>query len=342
MITNRPSGVSGIIEHDASFDREASETRLDLYLRMTRKAIEIRRTIRSIKPDILHLHTLYYPAYLGVLSGFHPLVVTPLNGDIVWTGQWSRARRLLVRRAIRKADLVTVDSNEMKLKTARYGKEESKMAYIAFGVDTQAFHPGARSPHLRKKLGIDGDAPIVLSSRSWGELYNIDTIIRAIPGVLAVLPKTVFLFSWYVAPLKDSLTKLAEDLGVMNNVRFLGKLDHGDLRFCYSESDVFVSVPSHDALPASLLEAMASGATPVISDLPSPRERVEDGQNGFVVPVRDVDATSQAIIRALNADDTTRRLFAQRNRDWVVQRADWNESMKRCESLYYGLAGKGL
>lgn len=351
LITDHLSNMPGITEHDISLSDSYSGSRLkryakfefnSYYLRLLNKLLridlvkqifKIRKFIREIEPDILHLHTLLYPSYLGVLSNVCPLVVTPWNGDIVWKTQWSFIRRYAVKSGLAKADLITVDSDELKIKTLQYGRYENKIEYISFGVDTTLFHPEAKSPELRKRLRIDPDASIAYSNRSFEELYNIDIIIRAIPAVLRVLPKTIFLFSWHSASRKNYLMELAEGLGVMANVRFIGKIKHDELPGYYAESDVFVTIPTGDTISISLLEAMASGAAPVVSDLPSARECIKDGINGYIVPVRDIDATAQAVIKLLK-DKSLRESFTKTNREWVVQNADWNKNMKKVEELY--------
>ena len=118
---------------------------------------------------------------------------------------------------------------------------------------------------------------------------------------------------------------------------FVGHLsDRRQLADYYRAADVVVSVPNADTTPVSLLEAMACGATPVVSDLPSPCEWIRDGWNGFVVPVRDVDATATAIISAIQYPELT-ATFRTRNTEIVRRRADHNSEMARMESLYYTL-----
>ena len=353
LITDRISSIPGITEHDISLADSYSGSRIKRYanlefnsyylkllkrmlkINLIKQIYKIRKIIRDINPDILHLHTLLYPSYLGVFSNVVcPLVVTPWNGDIVWKTQWSFSRKYAVKSGLAKADLITVDSHDLKIKTLQYGRYENKIAYISFGVDTKLFHPEAKSPELRKRLRIDRDAPIVYSNRSFEELYNIDIIIRAIPTVLRVLPKTIFLFSWHSASRKNSLMELAEGLGVMTNVRFIGKIKHDELPGYYAESDVFVTIPSGDTISISLLEAMACSVAPVVSDLSSVRECIKDGVNGYIVPVRDINATAQAVIKLLK-DKSLGESFAKTNREWVVQNADWNKNMKKVEELYY-------
>ncbi|MFQ5786771.1 MAG: glycosyltransferase family 4 protein [Thermodesulfobacteriota bacterium] len=353
LITNHPSKMDGITEYDISDGEEYSGSGLrkhsslwfNVYLLkplfrkikvdVLRRIINVRKFIREIQPDVVHLHTLLYPSYLGVFSGFHPLVVTPWNGDIVWKSQWSRIRKYAIRQGLAKADFITVDSDELRLKILRYGKYENKIEFISFGVDTKLFCPGARSPELRKQLKIEPDVPVILSNRSFEDLYNIDVIIKSIHLVLGVLPKAT-LFAWHSASRKDYLMKLAESMGVMNNVRFVGKVRHDELPEYYTESDIFVTIPSGDTISISLLEAMACGVVPVVSDLPSSNECISDGVNGHVVPVRDVEATAQAILKLLGNREL-RKSIVQRNREWMINNADWDTNMKKVEELYYSL-----
>jgi len=302
-----------------------------------KKIIRLRNLLRSINPDILHLHTLFYPAYLGVLTNFHPLVVTPWNGDIVWKYQWSILRKYAVRRGLLKADMITVDSEELMGKVIQYGIDNNKIKYISFGVDTGIFNPSAKNFQIRKLLDIDAHAPIVLSPRTLATMYNIDIIISAIPIVLCTFPDAIFVFSWHADTQKEELTRLVDKLGVSKNVIFAGKIvDRGELANYYAEADVCVSIPSSDTIAISLLEAMACGAVPVVSDLPSTRECVINEINGFIVPVRDIEATAQAIIKILSNKNIKNKV-SEYNRYLVQKNFEWDKNMAKVENYYYQL-----
>ncbi|MDO9124704.1 MAG: glycosyltransferase, partial [Deltaproteobacteria bacterium] len=72
------------------------------------------------------------------------------------------------------------------------------------------------------------------------------------------------------------------------------------------------------------------------SNLPSTRECIIDGVNGYIVALKNMEETAKAIIKLLN-DDSLRKSFSKRNREWVVQNADWDKNMKKVEGLYYKL-----
>ncbi len=308
-----------------------------LKIDIIKKILGLREMIRKINPDILHLHTMFYPAYLGVFSGFRPLVVTPWNGDIVWRYQWSFMRKYAVKKGLFNANLITVDSEELRAKVNKYGNYKNKTGYISFGVDTSIFNPHAGSSRIRKKLNIGENAPIIISPRSNEKFYNIDIIVSAVPLVLKKHPNAVFVFCGHSNSQDAVLVDLAGRLGVAGSVRFLGNIsDRSELAGCYAEADVSVSIPSGDTIAISLLEAMACAAAPVISDLPSPRECVKDGVNGSIVPLRDVSATAMAVIRLLD-DKELRERYVRHNLNLIKEYFEWDKNMSKAEDLYYGL-----
>jgi glycosyltransferase involved in cell wall biosynthesis len=79
-------------------------------------------------------------------------------------------------------------------------------------------------------------------------------------------------------------------------------LDAPALARSYHRAAVFASVPESDGTSVSLLEAMAAGCVPVLSDLPANREWVTDGRNGFLVD--DLVALDTALVRAIDESES--------------------------------------
>jgi glycosyltransferase involved in cell wall biosynthesis len=98
-------------------------------------------------------------------------------------------------------------------------------------------------------------------------------------------------------------------------------------------------VPSSDATSVALLQAMAAGAFPIVSDLPSQRELITHGVNGFLAPPHDPPSLAALIARALG-DPTLRRTAAEINRRIVEDRGLNETQMAKMEALYYRLAGR--
>jgi glycosyltransferase involved in cell wall biosynthesis len=105
------------------------------------------------------------------------------------------------------------------------------------------------------------------------------------------------------------------------------------------QAEVFVSVPSSDATSVALLQAMAVGCFPIVSDLPSQQELVERGTQGLRVPARDEGALADAIVQALD-DNELRRAVLERNRAFVEEYGVLEPNMAKMEAWYYRLAGR--
>jgi glycosyltransferase involved in cell wall biosynthesis len=81
----------------------------------------------------------------------------------------------------------------------------------------------------------------------------------------------------------DKLKELTSQLGMENQVKFIGWVDAETNRNWYACSRFWISIPESDATSISLLEAMAYGCIPIVSNLPSNKEWITDGENGFIV-----------------------------------------------------------
>ena len=100
-------------------------------------------------------------------------------------------------------------------------------------------------------------------------------------------------------PMRSELQTLVEDYGLEDRVRLLGYVEN-PLKF-YAASDGFVLSSHVEGLPNVLVEAMMCGCTPVSTDCPTgPREVLQGGKYGYLVPLRDPKAMAEAIEQALD------------------------------------------
>jgi glycosyltransferase involved in cell wall biosynthesis len=83
----------------------------------------------------------------------------------------------------------------------------------------------------------------------------------------------------------------------------------------------------------SLLEAMASGTFPIVTDIPSNREWISDGENGFLIPTENEAMLAKKLVEAIR----NRRLLGEasiKNRKIIEQKAYWRENIKKIKELY--------
>lgn len=296
---------------------------------------QTRKIIRDLKPQILHAHFVEQYGWLAALSGFHPFFLTAWGTDILHLPYVSRSKigRRLTQYALRKADTLTAISTHLKQEMVKLGAEPNYIYVVFCGVDTKKFHPGVDVTNLRKALAINNFQPVVLSNRNQVALYNNDIVIKSMAKVLKVTPNAVLILQNAGGGLENELKQLVRENGIENSVRFLPQMDYEEMPAIYGLSDIFVSVPSWDAGPVSLKEAMASGAVPIISEIPGPMEWVKNDINGKVVPVKNVGTLANAIIDLLN-NENKRREYSRENRKLIKKKGEHMNLMKKIESLY--------
>jgi glycosyltransferase involved in cell wall biosynthesis len=299
---------------------------------------QARRIVRKENPDIVHGHFVHQYGWLAALVGRHPLVMTAWGTDILNLPESSRLKigKYLTQYALKKADLLTGTSEHLKREMIRLGARDDRVHVIFWGVDIDRFRPDVDTTALRKKLGIDPDQPVILSNRNHSELYNNDIVIEAMVQVLKTFPQAILILQNAGGDQEPQLRSLVKKLRIDDSVRFLPQFAHEDLPALYAMADIYVSVPSWDAGPVSLKEAMACGAVPVISDLLGPGEWVTDEVNGKVVPVRNVKRLVGAI-RDLLLHKGKRDRFALANKKLIKQNASHVDQMKKMNKLYGAL-----
>jgi len=302
--------------------------------------LKARRLISSIRPDILHAHFVHQYGWLGALSGFHPFVLTGWGTDILELPHASRFKfgKWLTQYALRRADAVTVTSEAAQREAVALGARAKKVEVIFWGVDTKKFRPDTDTGQLRADINIPAGAPVILSNRSFAPLYNNDIIIEAMTGVLRKYPAAILILqnAGGVQGGEHGLKALAEQRGILRSLRFLPPFEHDMLPPLYALADIYVSVPSWDAGPVSLKEAMACACAPVISNVPGPMEWVRHEENGLVVPVRDPDKLARAVCRLLANPDMKGR-FNEKNRKIILENAGHDSQMRKAESIYHNL-----
>lgn len=293
------------------------------------------RAVREIRPHVLHAHYVVEYGFFAAVSGFHPLIVTAWGSDILVAAQASPLARAIAGYTLRRADLVTSNNDYMTRKICELGVPPEKVATVVFGTDRYFLEQPEASVNLRAPE--PDQPPVVISTRSLDSpLYNIDSALRAMALLRRRLPQAQLLIAG-VGRRQAALERLAQELGLADSVQFLGFLERPALRDALASAHVYVSVPSSDATSVSNLSAMAAGCFPVVSDLPSQEEWIQDGVNGYRVPLGDVAALAQRLGDALE-DSDRRREAASLNRKLVEERGLWEENALEMERLYQRLA----
>ena len=241
--------------------------------------------------------------------------------------------------ALKRADLVTVNSENLKKQIVSLDIDSAKIKYVQDGVELDKFYDINNKILIKKELGWE-DCPVVFTNRWLKPVYNMDIFVKSIPLVLKEAPGAKFVMLKNRIDEFEKLLLLCRRLGIEKKVIFINHIERDKLNRYYNASDIFVSLASWDGASKSLLEAMACGCAPVVSDTESNREWVTDGVNGAVVGVRDEKRTADAIIYLLKNPEARQRC-ARFNRRLIEEKADYYEHMKKMEGLYKSVIKNG-
>lgn len=287
---------------------------------------EVRRVSREVaarfQPNVVHGHYVTSYGLWATSCGLKlPKVLTAWGSDILVTPRKSRLMRAVVGWSLRHADLITADSLDMLEAIDRY-QPQAPCHQILWGADTDRFVPGEPN----------GDFDVV-SLRSWEPNYNIDLVIEAFSRFLTLRPHShARLHLLGGGSMQAALEQRVQDLRLLQQVRFHGRVGDAEMLQAIQQSRVSVSVPTSDATSVSVLESMACALPLIVSDLPANRQWIsKDG--GWIVPVRDVDAVTQALVAAYDQPMQAAQM-GQHNRACVEREGSRRGQMDAMWALY--------
>ncbi|MEU9475088.1 glycosyltransferase family 4 protein [Streptomyces sp. NPDC048191] len=270
-------------------------------------------------------------------AGAERLVATTHGHEAGWA-QLPAARHLL-RRIGDTTDTLTYlgEYTRSRIATALTPAAAARMVQLPPGVDEKTFHPGSGGDEVRARLGLT-DRPVVVCVSRLVPRKGQDTLIRAMPRILAAEPDTVLLVVGG-GPYERDLRRMAAETGVGDSVRFTGAVPWSELPAHYGAGDVF-AMPCRtrrggldvEGLGIVYLEASATGLPVVAGDSGGAPDAVLDGETGWVVRGGDPVGTADRIVPLLQ-DPALRRTMGERGRRWVEEKWRWDLLAEKLEDL---------
>jgi glycosyltransferase involved in cell wall biosynthesis len=226
----------------------------------------------------------------------------------------------------------------MKEAMIKLGAKPEKIKIIYFGVDTEKFSPGSKDKELIKKLGIE-DCPVVISLRNLEPIYDVETLIRAIPLVLKEVPSVKFIIAGKGSE-EEKLKNLAKELKISESVRFVGFIPNDELPKYLRTVDVYVSTSLSDAgISASTAEAMACGLPVIITKTGENEKWIKDGEGGYLIPIKNSGILAEKIVYLIK-NEKLRKEFGKVNRTTIEEKNNYYKEMEKMEKLYEEIAKK--
>ncbi len=245
--------------------------------------------------------------------------------------------RNLLRRIGRGNDVVTYlgDYQRVRLDRALHGL--TTLERLAPGVDVDTFHPGVDGSAVRARHGLTGRPVIVCVSRLVPRKGQ-DLLIKALPTIRRRVPDAALLLV-SGGPYRKTLARLARDHGVESHVVLTGSVPWPELPEHYAAGDVY-AMPCRtraagldvEGLGIVYLEASATGLPVVGGDSGGAPDAVREGETGYVVGGRDIEALA-ARLTDLLSDPTKAKTMGAAGRAWVEQEWRWETQAARLTRL---------
>ncbi|MBI5541113.1 MAG: glycosyltransferase [Bacteroidia bacterium] len=245
---------------------------------LLKKLFLFKRLIKQINPAIVNAHYItshgFIAAIIKSLLGVNYVLVQSAWGtDILVTPNRSFLYKFITKYSLNKANVITSDSEYMSDVIKKLSK--TKCITFPFGLD-----------YLPEVKIEEKDINLCFSNRALTENYNIDNVIYAFATMVFKNEKLKLIIA-NDGSMRNELIEITKNIGLSDRIEFKGFLSASQQIEIYKKSTYYFSLPTSDSTSVSLLEAMAYGCIPILSDLPANREWVVNGKNGVIFTTKE-------------------------------------------------------
>jgi N-acetyl-alpha-D-glucosaminyl L-malate synthase BshA len=256
--------------------------------------------VRFEKLDLLHVHYAIPHASAAFMAkqilltyGIYIPVVTTLHGtDITLVGK-DRTFKPVVTFSINKSDGVTAVSQNLRDNTYEFFEIERDIKVIPNFIDLSRFSLKAKD-HFKKAIAPEGEK-ILIHTSNFRRVKRTEDVIRIFAKVIQKIPSKLLMVG--DGGERSDCEQLCRDLGVSDNVRFLGKQDA--IEEILSVGDLFLMPSQSESFGLAALEAMACKVPVISSNAGGLPELNVDGVTGYLKDVGDVDGMAEKAIYIL-------------------------------------------
>jgi N-acetyl-alpha-D-glucosaminyl L-malate synthase BshA len=251
--------------------------------------------------DLLHVHYAIPHASAAYMAkqivkekiGRNVPFITTLHGtDITLVGR-DKTYEPVVTFSINESDAITAVSENLKEETYKHFALKKNIQVITNFVDVNRF---AKKPidAFRKVIAPNGEK-ILLHASNFRKVKRVDDVIKIFAAVSKHLPAKLMMVG--DGPERPSAENLARELGVDEDVRFVGKQEQ--MEEILAVSDVFLLPSEYESFGLAALEAMAAREIVISTNAGGLPEINIHGTTGFMANVGDVEAMSGYAIKIL-------------------------------------------
>ncbi len=263
--------------------------------------------------------------------------IVSFHGADVLVDMEKPAYRKATKQMLDAVTRVFVRSASLQRAVVELGCDENKIDIVRTGIPLQEFQ------FREREFPENGEWRFLHASRLV-QKKGLATTLHAFTHFLGHYPRATLTIAGE-GPMREELQELTRKLKIDDRVALPGFLTPDKLREIYYASHIFLhpsetgSDGNQEGIPNAMLEAMATGLPVFATDHGGIPEAIENGVSGILVPERDYEALSQALLKTVQDRNLLTRL-ARNGANAVAQKFDQQNQIRRLEEIYLGMIGK--
>ena len=284
---------------------------------------------RKYNFELMHAHSTIPTGFIAAIVSKLmkiPLFITAHGMDIYNFEQYFIFRRIMLF-SLNSCNKAIAVSEDLVEKIRSLGVNEDKIVHLINAVDTNRFKP-SEDKSLRNEYQISNKEILILFV---GYLDVFKGIFEVIDAFYELYKKNnnVRLMMVGEGPKEEKLKQKVSELGLKNVVTFTGDIAPIKIHKYYQAADIFV-LPSHvKGVPVVVIEAMACGLPVVVSNT----EIIEDGLNGFLIPINNPEALTMKLDILIN-DKYLREKFSKESLKTIDEKFNIDKKVEKLIKLY--------
>ncbi len=300
-----------------------------------RSIISLMRLVRKQGIDVVHVHSQEAGMLVRILARFAGtkiIIYTPQCTNIR-NERWFWLYRLIEKYFSFLTDAIISVNETDRLRIIEWGIPKSKVVTIKNGIDLTLFMDSIDVEDMKGQLGLNEKQPVVMQVGRLNDQKDPLTFVKGASLVAQEYPEVQFALVGD-GPLKDEVEAYIQDLGLKDQMHCLGWRENAYK--LVPIADIISLTSRWEGLPYVLLEAMAWSRPVVATAVNGCPEVVQDGINGYLVPVNDPDSWAKSVIKLLGNPERSVEMGRHGN-ELLIEGFSLTKMVEQTERLYDGL-----
>ncbi|MEH7504618.1 N-acetyl-alpha-D-glucosaminyl L-malate synthase BshA [Neobacillus drentensis] len=291
------------------------------------------------KLDLLHVHYAIPHAVCAILakqmSHRDFKIVTTLHGTDITVLGYDPSLTDAIKFGIEKSDVVTAVSKALVDQTYELINPDKQIETVYNFIDDRVYQK-SDARLLKSEFEISEDEKVIIHVSNFRPVKRVQDVVKSFAKIASVMPAKLLLVG--DGPEMTIVCKLVREYGLEDQVIFLGKQE--SLEELYSISDLMLLLSEKESFGLVALEAMACGVPCVGTNVGGVPEVINNGINGFICEVGDIEDISNKALVILN-DKSLHQQFSNQSIETARTKFKADQIVEQYEQIYFNLLNKG-